>query len=369
MDRNIYQQYKLVSVGGRYLPPVELERALSEMLGATGFGLAGTSVKSAPVYRLDWGKGPIKVLLWSQMHGNESTTTKALLDLLQYLRGDDPGAAALHQALQLKIFPQLNPDGSVAYTRENANGVDLNRDARKRTQPESRILREAYEGFQPHFCFNLHDQRTIYNVAHTDTPATLSFLAPAMDSARSIPPHREAAMGLIAGIVNALAADLPGGIGRYDDSFNPDCVGDQFQMGGTPTLLFEAGHYPGDYQREHTRYLVWKSLLTALRLIASRAKEPFPIEAYHQIPENAKQMVDLQVRNAHQIHPKYPEGTPVSIQYRESLVGSNLQWIPEFPEPGLTEGLYPHETLDAATPDGLQELQSRPGLWALLTNP
>ena len=38
------------------------------------------------------------------------------------------------------IIPQLNPDGAKLYTRNNFNDVDLNRDAIKLSQPESKCL-------------------------------------------------------------------------------------------------------------------------------------------------------------------------------------------------------------------------------------
>jgi hypothetical protein len=38
------------------------------------------------------------------------------------------------------IIPTLNPDGYVAFTRENANAVNLNRDGLTETQPETRAL-------------------------------------------------------------------------------------------------------------------------------------------------------------------------------------------------------------------------------------
>ncbi|WP_273566708.1 DUF2817 domain-containing protein [Maribacter halichondriae] len=91
----------------------------------------------------------------------------------------------------LVILPMLNPDGAEVYTRVNANNVDLNRDAQERTQPESRILRQVFEEFRPEYCFNLHDQRTIYNVGDTNKPATVSFLSPAFDIERSISVSRK----------------------------------------------------------------------------------------------------------------------------------------------------------------------------------
>jgi murein tripeptide amidase MpaA len=43
----------------------------------------------------------------------------------------------------------LNPDGADMYTRLNANEVDLNRDSQNLTQPESKVLREIFDLFQP----------------------------------------------------------------------------------------------------------------------------------------------------------------------------------------------------------------------------
>jgi hypothetical protein len=56
------------------------------------------------------------------------------------------------------------------------------------------------------------------------------------------------AIDLIANINTVLQRYIPGQIGRFDDSFNLNCIGDTFQAMGVPTLLFEAGHFEGDYQ-------------------------------------------------------------------------------------------------------------------------
>ena len=48
---------------------------------------------------------------------------------------------------------------------------------------------------------------------------------------------------------NGLNNELPDGISRYNDVYNPNCVGDSFTSSGIPTILFEAGHYPDDYDR------------------------------------------------------------------------------------------------------------------------
>ena len=140
----------------------------------------GESEKGTPIYSVAIGGGKKKVLLWSQMHGNESTGTKAVFDLFKLL--EDPGVLKLAQETILNectllFVPMLNPDGSEAFTRVNANAVDLNRDAVDLKAKESKLLRSVLDAFNPQFCFNLHDQRTIFNVEGTKNPASISFFS------------------------------------------------------------------------------------------------------------------------------------------------------------------------------------------------
>ena len=111
-----------------------------------------------------------------------------------------------------------------AYTRNNANDVDLNRDAVNLTQPESISLRAVFDKFKPNFCFNLHGQKTIYAAGKKGKPATLSFLSPAADRERLLTPARLKAMQIILSINRSLANKIPNQIARYDDCFNINCV-------------------------------------------------------------------------------------------------------------------------------------------------
>ena len=47
-------------------------------------------------------------------------------------------------------------------------------------------------------------------------------------------------------INNNLQLSIPDQVGRFDDSFNPNCTGDQYSLLGTPTILIESGFYPED---------------------------------------------------------------------------------------------------------------------------
>ena len=56
---------------------------------------------------------------------------------------------------------------------------------------------------------------------------------------------------------------IPNQVGRFDDSFNINCVGDYFTAQNTPTILFEAGHFKEDYERDEVRKFIFISLLAA----------------------------------------------------------------------------------------------------------
>ena len=129
------------------------------------FGDEGYLTKNG-LYTAELGQGTHKALAWSQMHGNETTTTKALLDVLDYLMHSLEGKELLQQ-LQLKLIFQLSPDGALNYTRLNGVGVDLNRDATIQSQPEMQTLVKVYKAFSPNLCLNLHGQRTIFAAGKT----------------------------------------------------------------------------------------------------------------------------------------------------------------------------------------------------------
>jgi len=123
-------------------------------------GLVGESAEGRPLRHVAWGEGGTRVLLWSQMHGDESTASMALADLFRFL-GEHPAhplVQRLRAATTLHFLPIVNPDGAARFQRRNAQGIDVNRDARALATPEARALHGLRERVRPHFGFNLHDQ-------------------------------------------------------------------------------------------------------------------------------------------------------------------------------------------------------------------
>ena len=301
----------------------------------------GKSVNLLPIYGLKVGNGPLKVLIWSQMHGNESTTTRAILHILE----DFKAGKALEILDQLSIFiiPQLNPDGSKVYTRYNANHVDLNRDAVDQSQPESVALKAVFDEFKPDFCFNLHGQRTIFAAGKKGSPSTLSFLSPAADSQRLITPARLKAMQIIVAINNNLGTSLTNQIGRYEDTFNINCVGDTFQSLGKPTILFEAGHVGNDYNREKSRLYMFKALCYSLDYISrSDLSIKTNISEYHNIPQNKKCFFDIILSNIELNGNKYN----LAIQYKEKLKDNSIDFQPQLEKINNLEGYFAHKMID-----------------------
>ena len=197
----------------------------------------------------------------------------------------------------------LNPDGSFLWTRNNANDIDLNRDAQDLSQPESKILKSVFDRFQPDFCFNLHGQRTIYGFEKTGKSSILSFLAPSADEERSFGFSRKRSTYLISHIYTSLQSELTGSIGLYDDGFNNNCVGDAFQELGVPTILFEAGHFPGDYAREKTRAYIFYAILYAIEAASNDIK--YSLETYNSIPQHSKCYCDLHFEKSNNIEKYY----------------------------------------------------------------
>ena len=327
IDLKSYHSFKEILVNGRYVTLADLETFILKS-GHKHFKIEGYSVNGNPVYSTTMGSGPIKVLIWSQMHGNESTSTKAVLDIFNFFTANHSFASDLLKHCTLKIIPILNPDGAKAYQRFNANMVDLNRDAQKKSQPESQILHQIFSEYQPQFCFNLHGQRTIFGTGYGNTPATLSFLSPSVNAGRTINKTRAQAMGIISHIFNDLKTVLPDAIGRYDDEFNINCVGDTFQNAGVPTVLFEAGHYPKDYDRDITRFYFFNAIISGLYHISFSDLSIDLTQTYLKIPENKKCLVDVLIKNVKHFRFKNKLGF-LHIQFEEVLVHNQIKFKPK----------------------------------------
>ena len=294
-----YEENKEVAITHRRFKHAELQPLIEKHANSFKVEELGKSVEGKSISSLDWGNGPTKVMLWSQMHGNESTATMALFDLFNFLEatGDefDNLRTTLKENLHLKFIPMINPDGSDKFQRRNALDIDLNRDAISQISPEAIILKDARDLFEPEFGFNLHDQQIYYNVVNTPQQVTISVLAPGYNYERDVNDVRAKAMQIIVGMDKVLQQVIPNGVGKYDDSFEPRAFGDNIQKWGTSTILIESGGYVGDPEKQYIRKLNFMIILNALEQIASKGYQKYTTEQYFAIPDNDLQMVDLKI--------------------------------------------------------------------------
>lgn len=337
--QNWHSDNKEKALFGRYITAQKIAPLLDTLPSFCTISRIGFSVEKRAVHSIKLGTGATRVLMWSQMHGNESTTTKALFDLLKAFESRELSndLSPLLEKLTICIIPILNPDGAHYYTRNNANDIDLNRDAQNQTQPESAILKNLFEDFKPDICFNLHGQRTIYGFENSGTPSVLSFLSPSADAGRSVTFSRKRSMSIITNIVKDLSALLPERIGRYDDGFNSNCVGDTFQEKGIPTVLFEAGHAPDDYDREKSRSYILLALISALQSIIEPGQNK--VEDYFAIPEHQKCYCDVLIKNT--------LSGDIGILYHEVLKDEKVKFIPRFAAKEFTNSMFGHKVINA----------------------
>ncbi|HEY5822795.1 MAG TPA: M14 family zinc carboxypeptidase, partial [Cyclobacteriaceae bacterium] len=252
------------------------------------------------INHLTLGNGKIKVLMWSQMHGDESTATMALFDLFNFFSAHDEFDSFRKEILdnlELHFVPMINPDGAQVWQRRNVYLIDINRDARNLVTPEGRILKGIGSKLKPDFGFNLHDQGYYTTVGLTKQHATISFLAPAYNYEKDVNEVRKRALQLIVTMNRGLQIYAPGKVARYDDEHDPRCFGDQFQGMGISTILIESGGYPQDPEKQFIRKLNFYALLSAFQSIIKQSYATEKLEEYTAIPENSWYLYDLIVRN------------------------------------------------------------------------
>ena len=267
------------------------------------------SSEGRDIYSIKCGTGKTKVLLWSQMHGDEPTATMALADIFNFLENKkdslnqevNPALNHLREELLKKctfyFVPMLNPDGAEAWTRYTILGIDMNRDALALQTPEGQLLKQLIFDIKPDFGFNLHDKNRRYSAGQTGNLATMSFLATAYNQAEEINPTRKRAMKVIVGMNQAVKTYIPNAVGRWMSDFEPRAFGDNIQKWGTTLILIESGGYKNDPEKQYIRKLNFVSILTGLQMIASKSYKKQSVKEYEQLPLNSKSIYDLIIRS------------------------------------------------------------------------
>jgi hypothetical protein len=321
---SIARRYRVEAIPERRFTHAQFWRAMAPSLASSVLRTEeiGRSINGREIRAVTFGRGPTSVLLWSQMHGDESTASMALTDIFAFLAAtdNDPLRERLGRELTITFVPMLNPDGAELFQRENAAGIDVNRDGRQLSTPEARALKSLRDRLRPDFGFNLHDQNARTRVGPRGLQAGISLLAPAYEDSRQYNATRSRARLVAATIASILQADIPGRVAKYDDSFNPRAFGDLMQQWGTSTVLIESGALPDDPQKQRLRALNVAAILGALDAIATGYFSTANPDVYESLPRNASGASDLLVLGGRLVLPGHPPLlADIAINYDDAV--------------------------------------------------
>ncbi len=342
-----YKTYKESTLTQRRFKHNEIQPLIEKLKSEKDFQVTflGNSIEGRSISMISIGSGKTNVLLWSQMHGDESTATMAIFDIFNYLKTNKE----ILKNIKLHFIPMLNPDGAEKFTRRNAIGIDINRDAVRLQSPESKILKYARDSLKADFGFNLHDQSKYYNAERTEKPATISYLAPAYNYEKSINTTRSNAMKIIVVMNDIIQKYAPGQVGRYSDEFEPRAFGDNIQKWGTSTILIESGGYKNDPEKQFIRKLNYVSILAAIHSISTGSFANTSIKKYEKIPRNDRKLFDLIITNLTfpYLGNSYTVDLGIKNLERENNTHSDFYNIGRVNDIGDLSTYYGYQTLDA----------------------
>ncbi|AJC72736.1 hypothetical protein X802_05795 [Thermococcus guaymasensis DSM 11113] len=160
----------------RLIPYEEVSRAVET--SGRKYEVAGKSASGRNVYHVKMGKGKVRLLIVAGIHGTEPAPVNASLVLLDLLKERYPLGYNFEglKNVEVHLIPLANPDGfQLNYelfkkkgfephwshvweeARRNANGVDLNRDWMRLSQPETRAIHRVINEVDPHLVLDLHE--------------------------------------------------------------------------------------------------------------------------------------------------------------------------------------------------------------------
>jgi len=320
-----YSRHRVPGLSHRRFSPAEYWDLLLPIVHASEGRLRvrqiGESIEGRPLRRVDFGHGDVVVLAWSQMHGNESTASRALVDVSHFLatRPNDPLVQRLDSNLHIVFVPLVNPDGASRFVRHNAIGVDINRDARRLATPEARALKQVRDETDAVWGFNLHDQNVRTRLGDSGRDVLISLLAPPPGPGQTSPAN-QAARRVCSLLADALEPIVNDQVARYDESFNPRAFGDLMTRWGTSVVLIESGGEMADPNKDRLRRANYLGLLAALDAIATGAWKNADPQRYLDLPLNSPWVYDLIVREASIVLPgRAPVRADFAIDFDDTL--------------------------------------------------
>lgn len=273
-----------------------LDRLLSAASFAVAAGQAGHSDEGRVLRTLRFGTGKRRILVWARQHGDEPDCTAALMAVLHFLfnQAESPESKLIRERLDILVMPMVNPDGVQRFTRRNAQGIDINRDAAAGATPEGRALLHLKDTFAPEVCLNLHDMNS-RKTNEQGHPVAIAFQACPFAKEQNDNELRLRAKK-ICSIMADTAREFAGpNIARYTADFMPRAFGDNMMRWDVVSVLIEAGgHDPEKGGDDFVRTLFAVCLLRALVALANGEDINSGAGDYEAIPfDSGSRLVDM----------------------------------------------------------------------------
>lgn len=132
--------------------------------------VVGNSGMGRKIHLLTLGKGNKRALIVCRQHGNEPTSTEAMIEYSEELFNQED----LMETVKVSIILMANPDGAELYRKVCQSGKasilgsyiarsvkpyrgDMNRDHKKKKSPEAKAVAKAVEETKPSLILDLHN--------------------------------------------------------------------------------------------------------------------------------------------------------------------------------------------------------------------
>ena len=148
---------------GAILRRIERGNTLSEHATDVNVLSLGVSQLGDPIEALAFTRPPPSpavarrptVVLLAGQHGDEPAGTEALIFVAQDLASGR--LANILERVDVVVLPRANPDGAAAFTRNAADGTDVNRDHLLLSSPEARAIAKLMVDVAPIVVLDLHE--------------------------------------------------------------------------------------------------------------------------------------------------------------------------------------------------------------------